>query len=629
MPPSFSSKTSTFAETLFARLLVFDGPMGTEIYRHHIFTNRCFDELNLSEPKLIREILTDYREAGADVLTTNTFGANRHTLEKYGVAEKLREINLAGATIAREVADANVRNDNGSELASRAFVAGSIGPILPMTYSESEWEAMILEQVDSLVEGGVDFILFETQPSRIAMEWAASAMLQRPDVPFAITCALVSADESAAGEAISRLLAPMPENLAQPIAFGFNCGVGPEALLEALEEAVKISPLPLIAQPNAGRPKQFEGRQIYYCSPEYVATYAMRMADLGVVGIGGCCGMTPEHIREIAKMVKPLAKSRTAKTVLQAAQVDVVEQPESLFSERSRLSKKLANHEWVTTIELTPPRGYDLTDLLAKSRQLCEAGIDAINIPDGPRASSRISSLVVAERMLHEANIEPILHFCCRDRNLIGMQADLLGCAALEIRNMLFITGDPPKLGHYPDATGVFDTDSIGMVRVQKRLNRGVDLGGQAISPPTQAVMGVGLDPTSLDRKREIERFRRKIEAGAEFAITQPVFDPAALLSFFEELGDCSIPILAGVWPLASYRNAEFMHNEVPGVVVPDETMGRMRDVSTHSKEEQLAVGIKIAREMIEKIRSHVAGIQVSAPFGRIDIALKVLGMER
>lgn len=617
-----STEKPTFTQALHRTLLVFDGPMGTELYRHHIFTNRCFDELNLSEPKLIREILAGYRDAGADVLTTNTFGANRHTLEKHGVAERLTEINLAGARIAREIAEEAASDDPD---ATPIYVAGSIGPIPPGMYDELELEAMILEQVDPLMEGGADFILFETQPSREAMQRCAHAMLQRSEVPFVVSCAVLPGGESVSGEPISRLLAPMPEDVAAPVAFGLNCGVGPEALLEAVEEAVKVSPLPIIAQPNAGMPKQFEGRQIYYCSPEYVATYAMRMVNLGVAAVGGCCGITPDHIREIAKMVKPLAKGRAAKTVLQSVQGDVEEQPETPLEDRSRFASKLARREWVTTIELTPPRGYDLSDTLEKSRKLYRYGIDAINIPDGPRASSRISPLVVAQQILREANIEPILHFCCRDRNLIGMQADLLGCAASGIRNMLFITGDPPKLGLYPDATGVFDTDSIGMVAVQKRLNCGVDLGGQAVSPPTRAVIGVGLDPTSLDQQRELDRFQRKIDAGAEFAITQPVFDSDALLAFLDAVGDCPIPILAGVWPLASYRNAEFMQNEVPGVVVPESTMDRMRAVSKRPKEEQLAVGIEIAREMIVRVRGHVAGVQVSAPFGRIEIALAVL----
>lgn len=616
----------SFIDAIRNRLLVFDGPMGTELYRHHIFTNRCFDELNLTDASLIRKILESYRDAGADVLTTNSFGANRHSLEKYGLADRLEEINVAAARLAREVADRKEKSTAIDSKALPTYVAGSVGPIPSASYSEQDLETMILEQVDALWgSGAIDFILFETQPSRDVMERSARAMAKRSDIPFVLSCTVVNGHESASGESIARLFAPLTEECAQPIALGMNCGVGPEALLEAVEEAIKIVSLPLIVQPNAGIPKEFEGRQIYYCSPEYVATYAMRMVNLGVSAVGGCCGITPDHIREIAKMIKPLAKGRSAKTILKSVQPEVKELPEMPLEERSRLGWKLSRRKWVRTVELVPPRGFLLDETIEKSRKLSRHGIDAINIPDGPRASSRISPLVVSERILREANIEPILHCCCRDRNLIGMQADLLGCAALGIRNLLFVTGDPPKLGMYPDATGVFDTDSIGMTAVQRRLNRGVDLGGQAIGTPTGAVIGVGLDPTSLDRKRELNRFRMKLDAGAEFAITQPVFDPEALLSFLDELGECPVPILAGIWPLASYRNAEFMQNEVPGVIVPDETMERMEKVSKSSKEDQLAVGVEIAREMVEAVRDRVCGVQVSAPFGRVEIALAVL----
>lgn len=603
----------SFADALHQRVLVFDGPMGTELYRHHIFTNRCFEELNLTDSKLIGQILTDYREAGADVLTTNTFAANRPNLEKYGIADKLAAINKAGAEIARNVAE------------DKLFVAGSVGPLLQGFYTESDLERMLLEQIDALWNGGVDFILFETQPSRQAMERCAAAMKKRPEIPFVLSVAVINGKESAAGEPLSRLLAPISD-CGSFVAFGLNCGSGPEGLLAAVEEAVKITNVPLIVQPNAGVPKTFEGRQLYYCSSEYAATYAMKMVGLGVAAVGGCCGITPEHIQEIAQMVKPLTRTRSTKTVLHNVQPETAEQPETPLAERSRLAWKLARRDWITTVELVPPRGCDLTEIIEKSKKLHRHGVDAVNLPDGPRASSRISSLVAAEQILRAANIEPILHFCCRDRNLIGMQADLLGCAAFGINNILFITGDPPKLGLYPDATGVFDTDSIGMVAVQKRLNRGVDVGGLGFKPATQAVIGVGVDPTALDRKRELERFRKKIDAGAEFAITQPVFDPNALLRFLDEFGDCPIPIIAGIWPLANYRNAEFMQNEVPGVIVPDETMKRMEAVSKDTKEVQQAVGVEIAREMIDNVRQRVNGVQVSAPFGKVEIALSVIG---
>ena len=602
----------TFSEALTRGVLVFDGAMGTEIYRHHVFTNRSFDELCLSDPKLIEEIHRDYCDAGADVLTTNTFGANRVALANYGLAEKVCEINRAGAALARRVADAADRP---------VLVAGSIGPLPQQPHYDAVLEAMIVEQVRSLREGGADVILFETQPTRAALERCAAAMRQVPDAPYVLSFALVGQCESAAGEPVERMLAPLPSDRPQPVAWGINCGTGPDGLLSAVERAVRVSTLPLVVQPNAGMPREVEHRHIYFCSPEYLTEYAKRYVSLGVSAVGGCCGTGPEHIREMARSIKPLGRKRVA-PVVKAAETTPRKEPVPL-AEKSQLARRLAQGQWVTTVELVPPRGYDLSSTVAKSRTLKERGVRAINIPDGPRASSRISPLITAERIQREAGIEAILHFCCRDRNLIGMQADLLACAACEIHNILFVTGDPPKLGDYPHATGVFDADAIGMAAVQRQLNCGIDLGGQPINPQTRAVIGVGLDPTALDRRRELDRFRQKVEAGAEFAITQPVFDPDALLAMLDEVQGHGVPIIAGIWPLVSYRNALFMRNEVPGVVVPDAVMERMSSAS--SREEQLAVGIQIARESVARVRDRVAGIQVSAPMGNIETAWAVI----
>jgi homocysteine S-methyltransferase len=607
----------TFREALKHGVLVFDGAMGTELYRRHVFTNRCFDELCISDPKLIRAIHADYRDAGADVLTTNTFGANRAALAKFALAEKLEAIVRAGAKIAREVAD---------EADRPVYVAGSIGPVTDPLHGGASTEAMILEQAEHLMAGGADFLLFETQPNREAMERCAAVMNRLPDVPFVLSFVVAESGETATGESLERMLAPMPEGCRQPIAWGLNCGVGPDGLLVAVERAVHLTSLPLIAQPNAGMPKEVENRRIYLCSPEYLAEYAKRYVTLGVSAVGGCCGTTPEHIREVALAVKPLVRARVTASVdslLKQAAPDVVTKPAAPLAEKSQLGARLARGEWVASVELTPPRGYDLRSTVDKAKALRQMGVHAINIPDGPRASARLSPLITAERILHDAEIEPVLHFCCRDRNLIGMQADLLACAACGVRNILFITGDPPKLGNYPQATGVFDADSIGMAAAQKRLNCGIDLGGQGIDPPTMAVIGVGLDPTALDQTRELDRFRQKVEAGAEFAITQPVFDPDALLRVLDKVQPYGIPIIAGIWPLVSYRNASFMRNEVPGVIVPDAIMERM--ASVESREDQLAMGITISREAVARVRDRVAGIQVSAPFGNIDAAYAVI----
>ena len=539
-------------------------------------------------------------------------------LARFGLAEKVCEINRAGAKIAREIADGADRP---------IFVAGSIGPY-PGSAGDSpspsavKIEDLIVEQVECLMGGGADFIIFETQPNRAALEKCAAAMVRLPDVPYVLSFTLEANGETATGETVERLLSPLPAGIRPPIAWGMNCGSGPDGLLSAVERAVRLTTLPLIVQPNAGLPKEVDNRRIYLCSPEYLTEYAKRYIGLGASAVGGCCGTTPEHVRSIAAAIKPLARMKS-KPVIVAAEKPAVSKPLMPLGEKSNLGRRLAEKKWVTSVELVPPRGYDLRPIIEKSRKLRERGVTAINIPDGPRASARISPLFTAEHILRDAEIEPILHFCCRDRNLIGMQADLLACAACGIRNLLFVTGDPPKLGDYPHATGVFDADSIGMAAVQRRLNEGLDLGGESIDPQTFAVIGVGLDPTALDRRRELDRFCRKVEAGAEFAITQPVFDPDALLRFLDEADHFRIPILAGIWPLISYRNAAFMRNEVPGVIVPDTVMSRM--ASVESRDGQQAMGIEIARESVARIRDRVAGIQVSAPFGRIETSLAVI----
>ena len=594
-------------------VVVFDGAMGTELYRRNVLTNRCFDELCLSEPDLIRAIHADYADAGADVLTTNTFGANRQALSKFALAERTADINRAGVRLAREVAAGPGRP---------IFVAGSVGPVFREKPFEQDVDSILREQIGSLIDARVDLILFETLPTRETAEDCATAMQAWPGFPFAISFAVYEDCESASGEPVERLFAPLPPGMPQPIAWAMNCAAGPDPLLTATERVVRLIDRPLIVQPNAGMPRDVGGRKIYLCSPDYLAGYAKRYLDLGVRGIGGCCGTTPEHIKEIAQRIKPLARKPSQAMRIEIA-AGVAPKPETPFAEKSRLAERLAHGKWVTSVEIIPPRGYDLADTIAKTKILHRHGVDAVNIPDGPRASSRLSPLVTGLNIQREAHIEVILHFCCRDRNLIGMQADLLACAACEIRNILFVTGDPPKLGNYPFASGVFDMDSIGLCGVQKRLNQGIDLGGQALDPQTHTVIGIGVDPTALDLEREIRRFHEKVEAGAEFAITQPVFDADSMLRFLDRVQHLNVPVLAGVWPLANLRNALFLKNEVPGVVVPDAIMERMGAVP--GKEDQRRVGIEIAREAVERLRDRIAGIQVSPPFGNVQTALAMI----
>lgn len=601
-----------FRSAIEESVLTFDGAMGTEIYRQNIFTNRCFDELNLSQPDLIRSIHSSYVDAGVDVLTTNTFGANRPTLATYGLAERMAEIIRAGVDLAREAA---------AQAQRPLYIAGSVGPLPQEGRHEMDGPSLLREQAALLAAAGVDLIAFETQPTRPALEDCAKAMQGMTEMPFVLSCTVYDDCESVRGEPLRRLLLPLRNGLPQPVAWGLNCGIGPDAMLAAVETAVEILDLPLIVQPNAGMPREVNHRRIYMCSPEYLATYARRYLELGAAGVGGCCGTTPEQVAEVVRTVKPL--HRRPVSVVREAEPEVESQPPAALGEKSRLGGALASGRWVATVEVVPPRGYDLSSILEKAQTLHRRGVDAVNLPDGPRASSRISPLAVALHIQREAQIEAILHFCARDRNLIGMQADLLACAACGVGNILFITGDPPKLGSYPDASGVFDADSIDLCRLQAQLNQGVDLGGQAIEPKTEAVIGIGADPSAVDPEREAQRFREKVEAGAEFVITQPVFDPEALLRFLDSVADAPIPTIAGIWPLASLRNASFMQNEVPGVTVPDAVMARMGRYE--KREDQRREGIAIAREAVARLQDRLAGIQVSAPFGNIETALAVI----
>ena len=357
-------------------------------------------------------------------------------------------------------------------------------------------------------------------------------------------------------------------------------------------------------------------------SPEYLNTYAMHFVQVGARCIGGCCGTNAEHIHALAQGVKSVHRARRLQTI-ETDSVAALVQPLPA-GERSRLANKMERGQWVTTIELVPPLGYDLQPTVEKAARAYRNGVDAINIPDGPRASSRVSPLVTAAAIQNGVGIEVLLHLTCRDRNVIGMQSDLLGCAAAGINNVLIITGDPPKLGDYPFSSAVFDLDSIGLTRIADRLNRGVDIAGKRIDPPTKFHIGVGVDPTHLDMEREIDRFFQKVEAGAGFAITQPVYEPGVLLRFAERVQSAGIPVIMGLWPLASYQNALFMNNEVPGVTIPDHVMKRMA-AAADDREAARARGIAIARELLDAVRHVFAGVQVSAPLGRIDIALDVL----
>ncbi len=625
--------------------LPFDGGIGSEIYKRNFFVNRSFEQLNLVMPAEIESIHRQYLDAGAEVLTTNTFGANSHKLAAFGLADQVTPICTAAVQLARRAIDAfeqkspkaphshtsNTSSDTPSDTGvsvttSRILIAGSIGPVGDTSnLSDAQIIAILREPAAALQSAGVDFLLFETLPSSRAVRCAV-AVAQELETSYMLSFALNrDAEGLETHEPLNAILAACPTDGRLPSAMGLNCGEGPEGMLSSLEKLLEVVRYPIVVRPNAGTPKAVDGRTIYMVTPEYFSTWTTRYLTLGARGVGGCCGIGPAHIADMVRSVRPLAAAHQRQLVATIQTQEVPLQPAVPMAEKSRFAGRLARGEWVTTVEITPPQGFDLTQTIERARRCHIAGIDAINIPDGPRASSRISPIITAIEIQEKGGIEAVLHVCCRDRNLIGIQSDILGCMSRGIHNMLFITGDPPKLGDYPFSSGVFDVDSVGMVKIMYRLNRGVDIGGKSMKTPTRVLVGVGADPSALDPEYEFRRTCAKIDAGAEYITTQPVFDPAQLLRFVGRLREHSYttPIIAGIWPLASYRNAEFMRNEVPGVVVPDSVMQRMGAAET--KDAQRKEGISIAREAIASIRESVQGVQVSAPFGHVETAIEVL----
>jgi methionine synthase / methylenetetrahydrofolate reductase(NADPH) len=610
---------SDFLDALANRILLCDGGMGSVLYSKGVYLNTCFDELNMTSPGIVKEVHREYIQSGVDIIETNTFGANRLKLRKYGLDNKTEVINGSGAAIAREEAGEGV------------FVAGSIGPlgvgIAPWEpNSVSEAEDLFAEQAAALNRGGVDLIILETFTDIHEIEAAINAVRRAcPGLPLIAEMTIGEDGNSPFGVTSEAFTAKLEDLGADVI--GVNCSVGPAPMLACIERMARVTSRPLAAMPNAGMPREVEGRNIYLCSPDYMAEYAKRFIQSGVKVIGGCCGTTPLHIRAMRAAIKALQPPRRVPPKpLRPACVPTISMVPT--REKSELGRKLADGAFVKSVEIVPPRGHDPSAAVAAARKLGQCGVDCINIPDGPRASARMSPMALASiltGLAGETGLEVLLHYTCRDRNLIGMQSDLLGLQATKVRNMLIITGDPPKLGDYPNATAVFDVDSIGLTGVISGLNRGVDIGGKSMTRPTSFLIGVGVNPGAINLDNEIARFERKAEAGAEFAITQPVFDVAALEGFLNKVGRLGVPILAGIWPFWSLANAEFMHNEVPGASVPAEIMESMRRAQEKGPEFARAEGVAIAREILAIIRGAVQGVQVSPPLGKTELALEVL----
>ncbi|HJS46485.1 MAG TPA: bifunctional homocysteine S-methyltransferase/methylenetetrahydrofolate reductase [Gemmatimonadales bacterium] len=608
-------RPSTLADLLHdGRAHVADGAMGTMLYDRGVFLNACYDELALRQPELVRGIHREYVEAGAELIETNTFGANPMRLAGYGLADATERINAAAARLAREAAG------------DRALVLGAVGPLglRVEPFGETgveEARAAFRRQVAGLLEGGVDGILLETFADVNEVAAALRAARDLTDLPVIAQMTVGEGGVTAYGTAPAGF-GPELEALGAD-AIGVNCSVGPQGVLEAIESLAAVVRVPLTAMPNAGLPRDVGGRKMYLASPEYFASYARRIVEAGARIVGGCCGTTPAHVRATAGFVHSVSPRRPP-AVVAAPAAPVTLDPVPL-AERSALGAKLARGEWIRAVEIVPPRGTDPAPMLAQARALREGGVHAVNVPDGPRAASRMGALLSGLLIAREAGIEPVIHYACRDRNLLGMLSDLLGAAASGLTNLLIITGDPPKMGPYPEATAVFDIDSIGLVNLVAGLNRGLDPGGNPLGGQTRFVIGVGVNPTAHELERELGRFRWKVEAGAEFAVTQPVFDLEQFDRFLDRITGWEIPMVAGIWPLVSLRNAEFLANEVPGVRVPPGILDRMRRASAAGREAALAEGVAIAREMLEAVRDRVRGVQVSAPFGRVEVALAVL----
>ncbi len=593
-----------------------DGAMGTLLYAKGIFINRSYDELNVSQPDLIRGIHHDYLQAGAEIIETNTFGANSFRLGRHSLADKVQEINRVGVRLAREAAKS-----------FDVWVAGSVGPLgtriepLGKTSFEEAREAF-RDQIATLVDSGVDLLILETFGY---LEEIHQAMLAVRDVSATIPMvAQVTIDEDGNcldGSNPQTFVAKLEEWGADVI--GCNCSVGPVAMLDAMERVRAATTLPLAAQPNAGIPRSVEGRNIYLCSPEYMASYARKFVAAGVRLVGGCCGTTPEHIRVMKAALRVgEARGKAASAHVTSGQPQPQLTPVTPLENRSPVGAKLARGEFVTMVEIVPPKGIDARKEIEAARFVKSVGVDAVNIPDSPRASARMSNQALSILIQREVGIESILHYTCRDRNVLGIQSDLLGAAAVGVRNLLCITGDPPKMGNYPDATAVFDVDAIGLVNIVHSLNRGMDLGGNPIGAGTGFVIGVGANPGLTDLDEEIRRFEFKVEAGAEYVVTQPVFDLRLLENFLRRIEHCRIPVVAGIWPLTSVRNAEFMKNELR-VSVPDSILDRMARAQT--PDAARSEGVAIAREMLIAVRQTVQGAQISAPLGRYGSAADVL----
>jgi homocysteine S-methyltransferase len=603
--------------------LVFDGAMGTSLYEHGMLYTWCFDELNVSRPDVIHAVHESFVEAGAQVLETNTFGANRFRLEYHGFAARVREINAAGVRIARRAAG------------GKAFVAGSVGPTglvletLPIARRDEVEEAFV-EQCAALVEAGVDGLMLETfrQPDELELAVSAARTAAAGGLPVIASVSFDESGTTADGrppEQVAQLLADLGVQ-----AIGVNCATGPAGVYEMVIRMAGPG-LPLVAIPNAGLPQRIEGRLAYMATPEYFQIYSRRLFKADVHAVGGCCGTTPEHVRKIVAAARMVSGGHPVAEVAGAGMREESPTPPAevapgvtvvATADKGEIGRKLGTR-FVVSVEVNPPPGLSLEKALAGARALKAGGVDVINVADGARAQARMGNLGLCVRIQEEVGLPALMHVTARDRNLLGQVAHLLLAHEMGVHNVVVITGDPPKMGDFPDATAVYDTDSIGLLRLISAMNRGFDPGGKPLGGATRFLCATGAEPGAHDYDRELARLRLKRDAGAELVMTQPVYDPKVLDRMLQDIADLGVPVLVGLLPLASYRNAEFLHNEVPGMQVPREIRERMRQAGTGDAGR--AEGVAIAREMLDEVKDRVAGAYIMPPFGRHELALQVI----
>lgn len=605
----------SFRERLAQGPVVFDGAMGTELVRHGHLVNKSLDGVNLTDERVVASIHRAYVQAGADVVETNTFAANRIKLGKSGLEASYEAINREGVRIAREAAE------------DAAYVAGAVGPSGVWDRSSDEERVVLtgalVDHALLLLDAGCDLIVMETFGVLDELEALVRALRPQTDAVLVALASFISGGKTADGFPGDEVARRLSEAGADVV--GANCAEGPRELYDVAEAMVSTG-ASVAVLPNAGYPKRVDGRMIYMATPEYFGVYARRFLKIGVRIVGGCCGTTPDHVRSMKGAARMMSGGVSTQTIRVSAPTrnDAEPMPVLPVETRSKLAQKVCSGDgFVVSVEVNPPTGLDLTRQIEAARMLRDAGVDVINIADGPRASCRMSNWSLALRVRETLGMESIVHFCGRDRNLLGLQSDLLAYSVLGLNNLVVITGDPPKLGDYPNATAVFDLDSVGMLSLVDRLNQGLDPAGQAIGAQTSFFASCGAEPAALDYDRELRRLEEKIRNGASMIMTQPVYDSAVLDRFLDDTKHFNVPVLVGLLPLASYRNAEFLHNEVPGMQVPQNIRDRMERVG--SGPEARAEGVRIAQEALLAVKDRVRGAYIMPPFGRYEAAIEIL----